>query len=76
MKGEHEMQLSGFYTQELRHENARVGFDVVTLDGLTANLAKKRYDFSKIHFLQRFLKVCLNFLKEFIKRFGHQGFLR
>ena len=32
-------EAAGFYTEEKRHGNRRVGFDIVTLDGRTAALS-------------------------------------
>lgn len=37
----HNIECSGFYTEEIRNNNYRVGFDIVTLDGTRAILARK-----------------------------------
>ena len=41
---ENEMDVQGFYTEELRSRGHREGFDVVTLDGQRGSLARVRYN--------------------------------
>lgn len=36
------IECSGFYTEEIRNNASRVGFDIVTLNGERGILARKR----------------------------------
>ena len=43
--------IKGFYTEEVRSGRRRIGFDIVTLDGKRAPLARLRYVLYKLYIL-------------------------